>query len=58
MKSEVRQGRSHRSRIPRGVGCEGQEKTCAVVCGPLPQDGQRSLGALPTLSRKLLRDEQ
>ena len=29
-----------------------------MVCGPLPQDGQRSLGALPTLSRKLLRDEQ
>ena len=46
MKLEVRQGRSHISRIPRGVGCEGQEKTCAVVCGPLPQDGQRSLGAL------------
>ena len=50
-KREVRPGRTHRSRVVRCVGWEGQENRCSVVCGEVRQEGQRLSGALSTLSR-------
>ena len=52
------QGRSHRSAAVREVGCERQRKRCEVVWGAPLQEGHRSSRALPTLTRKELRDEQ
>ena len=57
-KPATKRGLSHRSRTTRFVGWAGQEKRWFVVCGAVLQEGHRLLCALPTLSRKLLRDEQ
>ena len=39
------------------MGCEGQEKRWLVVWAAVPQDGQRSVGDLPTAAWQLLRAE-
>ena len=37
--SDIRRGRSHKSFLARGVGCEEQEKSWTVVLGSTPQEG-------------------
>ena len=51
-------GRFHRSVTVREVGWEGQLKMWAGVWGAPLHEGQRGSGALPTLSKKLLREEE
>ena len=51
-------GRFHRSITVREVGWEGQMKMWAGVWGAPLHEGQRGSGALPTLSKKLLREEE
>ena len=60
MKSAARAGQSHshRSLNTRGVGWEGQEKRWAGVWGDTLHERQRESGALLSLCRKLLREEQ
>ena len=58
MKSAARPGRSQRSLTTRGVGWEGQEKRWAGRWSDTLHEGQRESGALLTLCRKLLREEQ
>ena len=48
--SDASHGRSHRSLLVRGVGCEAYEKTWTRVWGSILQEGQRGLGISPIYS--------
>ena len=53
--SDARHGRSHRSNLVRGIGCEELKKTWK---GSNSQEGQRGHGISPILSRKEWRELQ
>ena len=56
--SAARPGRCQRSRVERGVGWEGQEKTWDVEWGAELQEGQLGLSARPTLALYERSEEQ
>ena len=58
IKSDDGPGWSHRYLTLRGVGGKRQEKRWAGVWGALLPEGRRESGALLTLCRKLLGEEQ